>query len=173
MGGTFSDLAAGTATPKAYELPGTTRDRDESVCRSAQRRGLKRSARPLDTRRRIPLVVFNPLNIAREDLVEASVNFLEECRQRACCRSRQQGSSGRRFEREGGVPSEGAIRRLRGLRRSAGAWSADQYRMKVSEDSLENQYLPGEAECDGDVASNFPINRYAGVLSAPARMDFL
>ena len=76
MGGHFHDIAAGTATPKSYEFAwnddviamnqfaGVLSDATEAV------------AAALNTETKgVPLVVFNPLNIAREDVVEASVNF--------------------------------------------------------------------------------------------------
>ena len=73
MGGQFHDTGAGTATPRAYEF---ARNDDviaiESVCRRAHQRHavceLRGSTRKTSG---IPVVVYNPLNIAREDVVEA------------------------------------------------------------------------------------------------------
>ncbi|MBV9266280.1 MAG: alpha-mannosidase, partial [Acidobacteriaceae bacterium] len=76
MGGHFHDTAAGTATPRAYEFAqnddiialkqfgDVLSDATESVASglSTQTQG-------------VPVVVFNPLNIAREDLVEATLMF--------------------------------------------------------------------------------------------------
>ena len=71
MGGHFHDIAAGTATPKSYEFAwnddviamnqfaGVLDDATEAVA----------AALNTDTEG-VPLVVFNPLNVAREDLVE-------------------------------------------------------------------------------------------------------
>ena len=74
MGGHFHDTAAGTATPRSYEFAwnddviamnqfaGVLTDATESV------------ASALDTRTKgTAIVVYNPLNIEREDVVEANV----------------------------------------------------------------------------------------------------
>ena len=76
MGGHFHDIAAGTATPRSYEFAW-----NDDVIALNQFAGVLSNATEavtaaLNTEAKgIPLVVFNPLNIAREDLVEASVNF--------------------------------------------------------------------------------------------------
>ena len=76
MGGHFHDIAAGTATPKAYEFAW-----NDDVIAMNQFAGVLNNATEavaaaLDTETKgVPVVVFNPLNIAREDLVEASVSF--------------------------------------------------------------------------------------------------
>src|SRR5690349_19948865 len=76
MGGHFHDIAAGTATPKSYEFAW-----NDDVIAMNQFAGVLSNATEgvaaaLNTETKgIPLVVFNPLNIAREDVVEASVEF--------------------------------------------------------------------------------------------------
>jgi len=55
-----------------------------------------------------------------------------------------------------------------------GPGPADQYRMKVSEDSLENQYYRVKLNADGDVASIFDKSLRKELLSAAgATGDFL
>jgi alpha-mannosidase len=74
MGGHFHDTAAGTATPKTYEYA-----QNDDVIALNQFAGVLTSATEaiaagMDTRTRgIPVVVFNSLNIAREDVVESAV----------------------------------------------------------------------------------------------------
>jgi alpha-mannosidase len=76
MGGHFHDIMAGTATPKAYEyswnddviamnqFAGVLADSSEAVSSA------------LNTQTKgVPVVVYNPLSIAREDVVEAEVSF--------------------------------------------------------------------------------------------------
>jgi alpha-mannosidase len=76
MAAHFHDIAAGTATPKSYEFAwndaavalnqfaGVLSDASEAISSG------------LDTRTSgEPVVVYNPLNIPREDLVEAKVDF--------------------------------------------------------------------------------------------------
>jgi alpha-mannosidase len=75
MGGQFHDIAAGTATPKAYEYSW-----NDDVIAMNQFAGVLTSATEavasaLDTRvKGRAIVVYNPLGIAREDVVEASVD---------------------------------------------------------------------------------------------------
>jgi len=74
MGGHFHDTAAGTATPRAYEFAW-----NDDVIAMNQFAGVLTDATEvvasaLDTRTNgTAVVVYNPLNIAREDVVEAAV----------------------------------------------------------------------------------------------------
>src|ERR1035437_4704794 len=76
MGAHFHDLAAGTATPRSYEFAW-----NDDVIAMNQFAGVLNNAvegvaATLNTATKgVPLVVFNPLNIAREDVVEATVSF--------------------------------------------------------------------------------------------------
>ena len=78
MGGQFHDIAAGTATPKSYEFAW-----NDDVIAMNQFAGVLNSATEavaagLDTEvKGAAVVVFNPLNIEREDIVEAHVTFPE------------------------------------------------------------------------------------------------
>jgi alpha-mannosidase len=172
MGGHFHDLAAGTATPKAYEFAW-----NDDVIAMNQFAGVLKDATlavsaALDTEAKgIPLVVFNPLNIAREDLVEASVNF--------------PGGMPTAVHVVGPdnkeVPAQISNGKVVFLAKAPsvgyavydvqpGPGPADQYRMKVSEDSLENQYYRVKLNADGDVASIFDKSLRKELLSAPARL---
>jgi alpha-mannosidase len=74
MGGQFHDIAAGTATPKAYEYSW-----NDDVIAMNQFAGVLTSATEtvasaLDTRvKGTAIVVYNPLSVAREDVVEAAI----------------------------------------------------------------------------------------------------
>ena len=76
LAGHFHDLAAGTATPRAYQYSWN----DDNIAAN-QFAGVLTSASEaiasgLDTQGKgTPIVVYNPLNISREDLVEANVAF--------------------------------------------------------------------------------------------------
>ena len=76
MGGHFHDIMAGTATPKAYEYSW-----NDDVIAMNQFAGVLADATEavssaLDTKAKgVPVVVYNPLSIAREDVVEASFTF--------------------------------------------------------------------------------------------------
>ncbi len=74
MGGQFHDIAAGTATPKSYEYSW-----NDDVIAMNQFAGVLTSATEavasaLDTRvKGTAIVVYNPLSVAREDVVEAKI----------------------------------------------------------------------------------------------------
>ncbi len=75
MGGQFHDIAAGTATPKSYEYSW-----NDDVIAMNQFAGVLTSATEavasaLDTRvKGTAIIVYNPLSIAREDVVETSID---------------------------------------------------------------------------------------------------
>ncbi len=76
LAGHFHDTGAGTATPRAYEFAW-----NDDIIVANQFAGILTSATEaiasgLDTQvSGIPIVVFNPLNIASEDVVEADIAF--------------------------------------------------------------------------------------------------
>ena len=172
MGGHFHDIAAGTATPKSYEFSW-----NDDVIAMNQFAGVLSNATEalsaaLNTQAKgVPLVVFNPLNVASEDVVEASVHF------------------------PGGMPGavhvvgpdnkEVAAQISHGkvifiakaasvgyavydVQSGAGATGADT--PKVSENFLENRYYRVKLNTDGDVASIFDKSLNKELLSAPARL---
>jgi alpha-mannosidase len=171
MGGHFHDIAAGTASPKAYEFAwnddviamnqfaGVLSDATEAV------------AAALNTETKgVPLVVFNPLNIAREDLVEASVNFPGGMPTAVHVvgpgnhEVPAQISHGK-VVFPAKVPSVGFA--VYDVRPGGGA---NTYPMEVSENSLENRYYRVHLNADGDVASIFDRSLGRELLAAPARL---
>ena len=76
MGGQFHDLLPGTATPKAFEFAW-----NDDVIAMNQFAGVLTSAATgvasaLNTEAKgTAIVVYNPLNVDREDVVEASIDF--------------------------------------------------------------------------------------------------
>ena len=172
MGGHFHDIAAGTATPKAYEFAW-----NDDVIAMNQFAGVLNNATgavaaALNTGTKgVPIVVFNPLNIAREDLVEASVN-LPFAKPKSV---RMTGPDGKEVPAQishgkvifvAKAPSVGyAVYDVQ-----PGESAADQYRMKVSENSLENQYYRVKLDANGDVASIFDKSLGKELLAAPARL---
>ncbi|HEY6349917.1 MAG TPA: glycoside hydrolase family 38 C-terminal domain-containing protein [Candidatus Angelobacter sp.] len=79
LGGQFHDIMAGTATPQSYNYAW-----NDDVLAMNQFAGVLTSATAgvaegLDTRvQGIPIVVYNPLNIEREDVVEADLTYAGE-----------------------------------------------------------------------------------------------
>jgi alpha-mannosidase len=76
MGGHFHDIMAGTATPKAYEYSWN----DDVIAMNQFAEVLSDAtdavSGALNTQTKgVPVIVYNPLPIAREDVVEAEVSF--------------------------------------------------------------------------------------------------
>ncbi|MGA7590857.1 MAG: glycoside hydrolase family 38 C-terminal domain-containing protein, partial [Candidatus Sulfotelmatobacter sp.] len=172
MGGQFHDIAAGTATPKAYEFAW-----NDDVIAMNQFAGVLTNATEgvsaaLDTETNgVPIVVFNPLNIEREDLVEANVNFSGDVPQSV----RVTGPDGKQ------VPAQISNGKVIFLAKAPsvgyavydvqpGTSANDSAALKVSEDSLENQYYRVKLNADGDVMSIFDKSIGRELLSAPARL---
>jgi len=171
MGGHFHDIAAGTATPKSYEFAW-----NDDVIAMNQFAGVLSNATEavaaaLNTETKgFPIVVFNPLNIAREDVVEASVEFSGGIPKAV----RVTGPGGREVPAQisGGkvlflaqVPSAGfAVYDVQPG--TEGAASA----LKVTNDSLENQYYRVKLSADGDVTSIFDKSIGKELLAGPARL---
>jgi alpha-mannosidase len=176
MGGHFHDIAAGTATPKSYEFGW-----NDDVIAMNQFAGVLTNATEavaaaLNTETKgLPLVVFNPLNIAREDLVEASVSF-PDGPAKAVRVTDPDGKVVPAQISNGKVifvakaPSVGyAVYDVQNVAPSADA-ADSAMTLRVSEDSLENRYYRVKLTADGDVASIFDKSLGRELLAAPARL---
>jgi alpha-mannosidase len=74
LGGQFHDIMAGTATPRAYEFSWNDDVLAMNQFATVLTSATEEVASILDTRSKgVPIVVFNPLNIAREDVAEAEL----------------------------------------------------------------------------------------------------
>jgi alpha-mannosidase len=170
MGGHFHDIAAGTATPKAYEFAW-----NDDVIAMNQFAGVLSNATEavsaaLNTETKgIPLVVFNSLNIAREDLVEASVN-LPFAKPKSVRVTDPDGKE---------VPAQISHGKVIFVAKAASVGYAvydvqpgtgTAGTLRVSENSLENQYYRVKLNADGDVASIFDKSLGRELLAAPARL---
>jgi alpha-mannosidase len=173
MGAHFHDLAAGTATPRAYEFAW-----NDDVIALNQFAGVLNNAvegvaAALNTQTKgIPMVIFNPLNIAREDVVETSVDFPGGMPKAVRVTSPDGEDvaaqiSGGKIIFVATVPSVGyAVYDVQPVD-AAVALSTS---LQVSKDSLENAYYRIRLNQDGDVASIFDKEKGRELLSAPARL---
>jgi alpha-mannosidase len=76
MGGHFHDIMAGTATPKAYEYSWNDDIIAMNQFASVLSDATEAVSSALNTQTKgVPVVVYNPLSIPREDVVEAEVQF--------------------------------------------------------------------------------------------------
>jgi alpha-mannosidase len=177
MGGQFHDILPGTATPKSFEFAW-----NDDVIALNQFAGVLTSATDavasaMDTNTRgIPIVVYNPLNVAREDLVEASVPFPSGAQAQVRVTDGDGKEVPAQVVAEHGststilfaakVPSVGyAVFDVQPGEASSGAGD-----LKVSESSLENQRYTVKLDANGDVSSIFDKKINHELLSAPMRL---
>ncbi len=175
MGGHFHDIAAGTATPKSYEFAWNDDVIALNQFAAVFTNATEGVAAALNTQTKgVPLVVFNNLNITREDVVEASVNFPGGIPKAI----HVIGPDGKEVASQisngkilfvAKVPSAGyAVYDVQPSGGEGGAVAAST--LHVSENSLENEYYRVSLNADGDVASIFDKSIGRELLAAPARL---
>jgi alpha-mannosidase len=177
MGGQFHDILPGTATPKAFEFAW-----NDDVIAMNQFAGVLASATDavasaMDTQTQgTPIVVYNPLNIARSDVVEASIRFPNG----APLGVGVTGPDGKEVpaqlagEKDGvtkilflaTVPSVGYS--VFDVRPGEGGSASSE--LKVSESSLENARYTVKLDQNGDVSSIFDKKLNRALLSGPMRL---
>jgi alpha-mannosidase len=170
MGGQFHDIIPGTATPTAYEFAW-----NDQIIASNQFGGVLTSATEavasgMNTQTKgIPVVVYNSLNIAREDVVEAKVNL-------------PAGTSAVRVTGPDGkeVPAQWENGKVLFLAKTpsvgyavydvqAGA-SSLKPALKVTESSLENARYTVKLSPAGDITSIFDKAAKKEILANPIRL---
>jgi alpha-mannosidase len=174
LGGQFHDIMAGTATPKSYEFSW-----NDDVIALNQFAGVLTSASAaiasgLNTQvEGAAVVVYNPLNIEREDVVEADLSFAQGVPQAV----RVFGPDGKevpsQIEGQGRVlflakvPSVGfAVYDVRPADTAPAATSE----LKASDSSLENNRYRVTIDANGDVSSIYDKSIKRELLAAPARL---
>lgn len=180
LGGQFHDILAGTCVPKAYEYSW-----NDELLAANQFSGVLSDAvgavtRGLDTRvKGIPLVVFNPLSIEREDVVEARVTFLTVPKAIRVFDPNQREVPSQITKTEGNkmtilflatVPSLGF--RTYDVRASETGCKIEAG-LKISNSSLENSRYVVKVNSSGDVESIYDKSINRQLLSEPARLAFL
>ncbi len=176
MGGQFHDIAAGTATPKAYEYSWNddviAMNQFASVLTSAT----ESITSALDTRvEGTAIVVYNPLSIAREDVVEARIQGLG-----GGVKVFGPDGSRVRAQREGDrivfvakVPSVGwAVYDVISGLETPRSYVRDRaaIRVETRPAMIENDRYSVAIDDAGDIASIFDKKANREVLSGPARL---
>ncbi|HEY6373843.1 MAG TPA: glycoside hydrolase family 38 C-terminal domain-containing protein [Candidatus Sulfotelmatobacter sp.] len=172
MGGHFHDIAAGTATPRSYEFAWNDDVIAMNQFAGVLKNGTEAVSAALNTDTKgVPLVVFNPLNVAREDLVEGRIEFPDGMPKSVHVtgpdgKDVPAQTSGGKVIFAADVPSVGyAVYDVQ-----PGAAGDSSSRLSVSQEGLENQYYRVELNADGDVASIFDKTIGKELLAAPARL---
>ena len=173
MAAHFHDLAAGTATPKAYEFAWNDDVIALNQFADVLKSGVEGVSAAMDTAGEgVPVVVFNPLNIGRDDIVEAALTFPNGLPTEAhvvgpdgSVRPAQISDGKVLFEAR--VPSVGyaVYHVLKGTAADAGAST-----LHVSGQELENAYYRVQINADGNVSSIFDKQANRELLAAPARL---
>ena len=171
LGGHFHDTGAGTATPRTYQFAW-----NDDVITANQFVGILTSATEavasaLDTQGTgTPLVVYNPLNVQREDLVEAMIAFPDAAPKAVRVRAPNGTETPAQLE-DGKVlfvaqaPSVGYT-----IYHVLAANTVDaNAQLKVTDSSLENARYRVRIQPDGDIASIFDKQLNKDLLSAPIR----
>ena len=172
LAGHFHDTGAGTSTPRAYQYAW-----NDDVIAANQFAAVLTSASAaissgLDTRTQgVPVLVYNPLNIARQDLVEAAVVFPGGTPKAV----RVYGPDGRETPAQwengrvvflASMPSVGHA--VFDVRPAAQPTASNA--LRASERSLENQRYRVQLNEDGDVSSIYDKKLAKELLSAPLRL---
>ncbi|HKB78677.1 MAG TPA: glycoside hydrolase family 38 C-terminal domain-containing protein [Thermoanaerobaculia bacterium] len=167
MGGQFHDIAAGTATPQAYQYSWNDDVLAMNQFASVLTSAVDGVSQALDTRvEGTPVVVYNPLNVARDDIVEIPAKEPV----------RVFGPDGKEVVSQmtdravifrANVPPVGFA--VYDIRPSGGRLDA---RRPAANDVLENAHDRLRVDEHGDVASIFDKSLQRELLSAPIRLAF-
>ena len=184
MGGQFHDILPGTSHPKAYEYSWNDELLALNQFTDVLGGAVASVAEGLDTRVRdahgVPLVVYNPLSVDREDVVEARVMFA-----RAPNAVRVLDPNGHevpsQFRAEEGrilflarVPSVGfAVYEVQPAEAPYAGASPLEFATSASASRLENARYRVVIDQHGDVESILDKAAGRDLLSAPARLEFL
>ncbi|HEV7238158.1 MAG TPA: glycoside hydrolase family 38 C-terminal domain-containing protein [Thermoanaerobaculia bacterium] len=169
MGGQFHDIAAGTSTPKAHQYSWNDEVLALNQFASVLISATETIASALDTRTKgTPVVVYNPLSIDREDVVEADLAVTGAVR--------VFGPDGKEVPSQisrgkvlflARVPSVGwAVYDVQADSRKV----AKSQSLKVDARTLENARYRIRVDNRGDIASIFDKKLRREILSAPARL---
>jgi len=169
LAGHFHDSAAGTATPRAYEFIWN----DDSIATNQFAAVLDGAsaavASALNTQTRgTPFVVYNPLSIARQDLVEATAGALTGPVHVVAPDGKVSPAQleGGKLLFDADVPSVGyAVYDV-----APGAAVNTREKLSVTASSLENARYRVRLNADGDVSSVFDKQLNKELLSAPIRL---
>lgn len=180
LGAQFHDIIPGTSVPKAYEYSWN----DEVVAlnhsASALQGAVGAVTRGMDTRATgVPVIVYNPLSTAREDVVDATVRFPGA----APTSVRVYGPDGSEVPSQVRGRSAGGLEILFLAKAPAVGFAAFDVRpsatpsrlttgLRVSKSTLENTRYRVTLNGNGDVAQILDKAAKRNLLSAPARLAF-
>lgn len=180
LGSQMHDILPGTSLPKAYEYSWNDEALAGNIFASVATDSVGAIASQLDTRAQgIPLVIYNPLSVAREDVVEAEITFTET--PKACYvvgpdglpraaqilgPGRAAGSTTMAFLAN--VEPNGFA--VYDVRPGEPASPLPASQLSVANDIIENSRYRVKIDAKGDVSSVFDKQHKRELLRAPARL---
>lgn len=179
LGSQMHDMLPGTSVPKAYEYCWNDYVIAMNTFAAAETHAVSVIASQLDTQveQGTPIVVYNPLSVEREDLVEATVPISQEATSvrvtgpdgktvPAQILSREKDHATILFRAK--APSVGYA--VYSVASQTQAMIPDT--LSVNERTLENEFFKVTLNDDGDIASVFDKRQNREMLRAPARLAF-
>lgn len=178
LGSQMHDMLPGTSLPQAYNYCWNDELLALNQFAAVTQDAVGAIASQLDTRGQgTPLVVYNPLSVARQDVVEASVPLPSNARSATVYGPDGKAVPAQIADRSGGmakilfaasVPSTGfAVYDVRSSAAAPGTGS-----LKVGARSLENARFRVTLNAAGDIASIYDKKYSKEALKAPARLAF-
>ncbi len=172
LGGQFHDILPGTSIPKAYEYSWNDEILAMNLFANVLGSAVEAIAAEMDTRvSGIPVIVYNPLNLPREEVVEISVPFPKE-RPKAVRVFGPDGLevpaqiSGDKILFLAKVSSVGLA--VYDLRPAENPLPSP---LKITESSLENERYRISINADGDVSQIYDKKLKKELLSSPLRLE--
>ncbi|MEI7980810.1 MAG: glycoside hydrolase family 38 C-terminal domain-containing protein [Bacteroidota bacterium] len=180
LGSQMHDILPGTSIPKAYEYAWN----DEILALNQFAAGLESSAsgvvKAMDTRGKgKTLVVYNPLSIARKDVVEATVSFPEGApewvrvfdgdKNEIPVQISSTGKTSMKILFLASLPSLGLVCYDVVASEQPGRYTTA---LSAGKNFLENEWLKITVNTDGDIASILDKKNGRELLSAPSRLVF-
>jgi alpha-mannosidase len=180
LGSQMHDMLPGTSIPRAYEFCWSDELLAANQFAAVAQDAVGAVAKQMDTRAAgVPIVVYNPLSIAREDVVEAAVTFADKTPQRLTV-----------FGPEGEVPSQviernGNTAKILFLAKApsvgfviysvqaAAADTSPLSELKSTDHSIENARFKVTLNNAGDISSVFDKQNHREVFESPSRLAFL
>ncbi len=179
MAGQFHDLLAGTALPKAIEYTWADGMLARNELTEVRNDAVGAVSRGLDTRGAgVPVVIYNPLSIEREDVVERDVTFPGKAPDAiAVIGPDGKPAMAQILSKDGNLARVAILARVPSIGFAAydvqPAANIAASELTVTQNSLENQRYRVRLDENGDVAEIFDKRAEKELLAAPARLEFL
>ena len=181
LGNQMHDILPGTSTPKAYEYSWNDQIIALNMFSAVLENSAGAAAQAMDTRAEgVPVVVFNPLSIEREDIVKVRIHHPKKAPESLCVFNPDNKEVLSQIIEKNDdhieliflaqVPSTGFA--VYDIRRSASPCNI-RSKLKITKSSLENNCYIVRINKNGDVSRIYDKINKKELLSGPVRMPML